>query len=109
MRNSNQELRSVHKTVKISHRPQLVSHKKSVLSSTANPLLNDSEVGECKEKNENNRKNWPSVIKELKHHIKINAKHTMKYKWLETASDTPEVALENIQDDKEEKKLPEKS
>ena len=79
---NNQEPTYMHKTVKISHRPQLFNKKRNTLTPVANPINIDPDLIEGNQKCDSHRKNWTTVIQDLKKHVKENSKHTMSYQSL---------------------------
>lgn len=70
----------IDKTVKISHRPQLMSHKRSGLAVQMNGVQNDEKGSEGGKKCDSGRKNWPSIIQNIRQHATVTSKHHFKSK-----------------------------
>jgi hypothetical protein len=90
LQKNNQQIASVHRTVKITHRPQLVNHKRSNLSGNLNPVLLDLHDHDNRNTCDTGRKNWSDVIQNLKQHVTVTSKHAFASKLGETAPETPE-------------------
>ena len=81
--------KEMQRTVKISHRPQLVPQKRGSLTPVSNPFRQDLEQLERQPRCDSSRKDWDAVIKEIKQHVKITSKHTMTRNLMDTAAETP--------------------